>query len=86
VRLLPGTWKFTCRVMSANWTCTCYGMPGVLKFLGAVGNAAMVWVGGSLWSHGLEAIMCILSVTSSVPLPSASRAAGSVAAAGAMDG
>lgn len=31
------------------------GMPGFLTFLGAVGTAAMVWVGGSIIVHGLEA-------------------------------
>lgn len=31
------------------------GMPGFLKILGAVGTAAMVWVGGSIIVHGLEA-------------------------------
>jgi predicted DNA repair protein MutK len=31
------------------------GMPGFLSFLGAVGTAAMIWVGGSIMVHGLEA-------------------------------
>lgn len=31
------------------------GMPGFLTLLGAVGTAAMVWVGGSIMVHGLEA-------------------------------
>ncbi|MGY8661210.1 DUF808 domain-containing protein [Bradyrhizobium sp. UFLA05-109] len=31
------------------------GMPGFLVFLGAVGTAAMIWVGGSIIVHGLEA-------------------------------
>jgi uncharacterized protein len=31
------------------------GMPGFLTFLGALGTAAMVWVGGSIIVHGLEA-------------------------------
>ena len=31
------------------------GMPGFLTFLGAVGTAAMIWVGGSIIVHGLEA-------------------------------
>ena len=31
------------------------GMPGFLAFLGAVGTAAMIWVGGSIIVHGLEA-------------------------------
>jgi predicted DNA repair protein MutK len=31
------------------------GMPGFLTFLGAVGTAAMIWVGGSIVVHGLEA-------------------------------
>jgi uncharacterized protein len=31
------------------------GMPGFLSFLGAVGTAAMIWVGGSIIVHGLEA-------------------------------
>jgi predicted DNA repair protein MutK len=31
------------------------GMPGFLRFLGAVGTAAMIWVGGSIIVHGLEA-------------------------------
>jgi predicted DNA repair protein MutK len=30
------------------------GMPGFLTFLGAVGTAAMIWVGGSIVVHGLE--------------------------------
>jgi predicted DNA repair protein MutK len=31
------------------------GMPGFLKFLSAVGTAAMIWVGGGIIVHGLEA-------------------------------
>jgi len=31
------------------------GMPGFLTFLGAIGTAAMIWVGGSIIVHGLEA-------------------------------
>jgi predicted DNA repair protein MutK len=31
------------------------GMPGFLAFLSAVGTAAMIWVGGSIIVHGLEA-------------------------------
>ena len=31
------------------------GMPGFLTFLSAVGTAAMIWVGGSIIVHGLEA-------------------------------
>jgi predicted DNA repair protein MutK len=31
------------------------GMPGLLTVLGAVGTAAMIWVGGSIIIHGLEA-------------------------------
>ena len=31
------------------------GMPGFLTFLGAVGTAAMIWVGGAIFVHGLEA-------------------------------
>jgi len=31
------------------------GMPGFLAFLGTVGTAAMIWVGGSIVVHGLEA-------------------------------
>jgi len=30
------------------------GMPGFLTFLGAVGTAAMIWVGGAIFVHGLE--------------------------------
>ena len=30
------------------------GMPGFLTFLGAVGTAAMIWVGGGIVLHGLE--------------------------------
>jgi predicted DNA repair protein MutK len=30
------------------------GMPGMLAALGAVGTAAMIWVGGSIIIHGLE--------------------------------
>jgi predicted DNA repair protein MutK len=30
------------------------GMPGFLTFLGAVGTAAMIWVGGGIIVHGLE--------------------------------
>jgi len=30
------------------------GMPGFLTFLGAVGTAAMIWVGGSIVLHGFE--------------------------------
>jgi hypothetical protein len=30
------------------------GMPVVLTFLGAVGTAAMIWVGGGIILHGLE--------------------------------
>jgi predicted DNA repair protein MutK len=31
------------------------GMPGFLSLLGAVGTAAMIWVGGGIIVHGLEA-------------------------------
>ena len=31
------------------------GMPGFLTFLGATGTAAMIWVGGAIFVHGLEA-------------------------------
>jgi predicted DNA repair protein MutK len=31
------------------------GMPGFLTFLGGAGTAAMIWVGGSIVVHGLEA-------------------------------
>ncbi len=31
------------------------GMPGFLTFLSAVGTAAMIWVGGGIIVHGLEA-------------------------------
>jgi predicted DNA repair protein MutK len=31
------------------------GMPGFLTFLGTVGTAAMIWVGGSIFVHGLDA-------------------------------
>jgi len=31
------------------------GMLGFLTFLGAVGTAAMIWVGGAIFVHGLEA-------------------------------
>src|SRR6478735_5272096 len=31
------------------------GMPGFLTLLGAIGTAAMIWVGGSIIVHGLEA-------------------------------
>ncbi|MDR4305040.1 DUF808 domain-containing protein [Chelatococcus sambhunathii] len=31
------------------------GMPGLLKLLGIVGTAAMIWVGGGIIVHGLEA-------------------------------
>lgn len=30
------------------------GMPGFLNLLGAAGTAAMIWVGGSIFVHGLE--------------------------------
>ncbi|MET7246806.1 DUF808 domain-containing protein [Methylobacterium sp. EM32] len=30
------------------------GMPGLLKLLGVVGTAAMIWVGGGILIHGLE--------------------------------
>jgi predicted DNA repair protein MutK len=30
------------------------GMPGLLKLLGIVGTAAMIWVGGGILVHGLE--------------------------------
>ena len=30
-------------------------MPGFLTFLGAIGTAAMIWVGGGIIVHGLEA-------------------------------
>jgi len=30
-------------------------MPGFLTFLGAAGTAAMIWVGGGIIVHGLEA-------------------------------
>jgi predicted DNA repair protein MutK len=30
------------------------GMPGFLTFLGAAGTAAMIWVGGSIFVHGLD--------------------------------
>jgi uncharacterized protein len=49
------------------------GMPGFLAFLGAVGTAAMIWVGGSIIVHGLEAFN----------LHSVSHAIGSVAEAAA---
>jgi uncharacterized protein len=32
-----------------------FGMPGFLTFLGAAGTAAMIWVGGGIIVHGLEA-------------------------------
>ena len=32
-----------------------YGMPGFLTFLSAAGTAAMIWVGGGIIVHGLEA-------------------------------
>jgi hypothetical protein len=32
-----------------------FGMPGFLTFLGATGTAAMIWVGGGIIVHGLEA-------------------------------
>jgi predicted DNA repair protein MutK len=32
-----------------------FGMPGFLAFLSAVGTAAMIWVGGGIIVHGLEA-------------------------------
>jgi predicted DNA repair protein MutK len=32
-----------------------FGMPGFLTFLGAAGTAAMIWVGGAIIVHGLEA-------------------------------
>jgi hypothetical protein len=47
------------------------GMPGFLAVLGAVGTAAMIWVGGSIIVHGLEAFN----------LHSVSHAIGSVAEA-----
>jgi uncharacterized protein len=31
------------------------GMPSFLTFVGAIGIAAMIWVGGSIVVHGLEA-------------------------------
>ena len=31
------------------------GMPGFLTFLSAAGTAAMIWVGGGIIVHGLEA-------------------------------
>jgi predicted DNA repair protein MutK len=31
------------------------GMPGLLTFLSAAGTAAMIWVGGAIIVHGLEA-------------------------------
>jgi uncharacterized protein len=31
------------------------GMPGFLRLLGVIGTAAMIWVGGSIIVHGLEA-------------------------------
>lgn len=37
------------------------GMPGFLTFLSAVGTAAMIWVGGGIIVHGLEAY-CVHSV------------------------
>jgi hypothetical protein len=49
------------------------GMPGFLTVLGAVGTAAMIWVGGSIIVHGLEALN----------LHSVSHAIGSVAEAAA---
>jgi predicted DNA repair protein MutK len=30
------------------------GVPGFLTFLGAAGTAAMIWVGGGIFVHGLE--------------------------------
>ena len=32
-----------------------FGMPGFLTFLGAAGTAAMIWVGGGIIVHGLDA-------------------------------
>ena len=32
-----------------------YGMPGFLTFISVVGTAAMIWVGGGIIVHGLEA-------------------------------
>ena len=50
-----------------------FGMPGFLTFLAAVGTAAMIWVGGSIIVHGLEAY----------DVPSVGHAIGSVAQAAA---
>jgi len=50
------------------------GMPGFLKFLGAIGTAAMIWVGGGIIVHGLETL----------GLPAVARAIGAVAEAAAQ--
>ena len=41
----------TCRAFGRTLV---LGMPGFLKFLSAVGTAAMIWVGGGIIVHGLE--------------------------------
>ena len=43
------------RVSRAVGRALVLGMPGFLTFLSAVGTAAMIWVGGAIIVHGLEA-------------------------------
>jgi uncharacterized protein len=45
----------TDRISRALGRALVLGMPGFLKFLSAVGTAAMIWVGGGIIVHGLEA-------------------------------
>ena len=45
------------------------GMPLFLTFLGAVGTAAMIWVGGGIVLHGLEVYGPIQSARPSTPPP-----------------
>jgi uncharacterized protein len=59
------------------------GMPGFLTFVGAIGTAAMIWVGGGIIVHGLETygVHCVSHAINSVAeataeaLPSAARLA-----------
>jgi predicted DNA repair protein MutK len=45
------------------------GMPGFLTFLSAAGTAAMIWVGGGIIVHGLEAYGVHSVGQASTPLP-----------------
>ena len=57
------------------------GMPGFLTFLSAAGTAAMIWVGGGIIVHGLEAYGVHSAAKPSTPLRSSCATAPSAAGA-----